>query len=113
MSNPSPPIEIQPPCILLSSQGSHRQEKYLNFEGFLEKSLKIKSALKSTGKLLKALKSPGIILFSVGLSTVGRELNQYKSVVHMLHQKEAQQFCTNFPVLMSPLSQSSISEVEF
>ena len=39
-------------------QGSHRLEKYLNLEGFLEKSLKIKSALKSTGKSLKALKSP-------------------------------------------------------
>ena len=33
----------------------HRLEKYLNLEGFLEKSLKIKSALKSTGKLLKSL----------------------------------------------------------
>ena len=32
-------------------QGLHRLEKYLNIEGFLEKSLKIKSALKSTGKL--------------------------------------------------------------
>ena len=29
-------------------QGSHRLEKYLNLEGFLENSLKIKSALKST-----------------------------------------------------------------
>ena len=36
-------------------QGSHRLEKYLNLEGFLEKSLKIKSALKSTGKSLKSL----------------------------------------------------------
>ena len=36
-------------------QGLHRLEKYLNLEGFLEKSLKIKSALKSTGKLLKSL----------------------------------------------------------
>ena len=35
--------------------GSHRLEKYLNLEGFLEKSLKIKSALKSTGKSLKSL----------------------------------------------------------
>ena len=33
----------------------HRLEKYLNLEGFLEKSLKIKSALKSTGKSLKSL----------------------------------------------------------
>ena len=34
----------------LCLQGSHRLEKYLNLEGFLEKSMKIKSALKSTGK---------------------------------------------------------------
>ena len=30
-------------------------EKYLNIQGFLEKSLKIKSALKSTGKSLQCL----------------------------------------------------------
>ena len=36
-------------------QGSHRLEKYLNLEGFLEKSLKIKSALKSTGKITQKL----------------------------------------------------------
>ena len=35
-------------------QGSHRIEKYLNLEGFPEKSLKIKSALKSTGKSRKS-----------------------------------------------------------
>ena len=35
-------------------QGSHRLEKYLNFEGFLDKSLKIKSAWKSIGKSLKS-----------------------------------------------------------
>ena len=40
---------------VLLDQGSHRPEKYLNLEGFLEKSLKIKSALKSTGKSLKSL----------------------------------------------------------
>ena len=34
-------------------QGSHRLEKYLNLEGFLEKYLKIKSALKSAGKVLE------------------------------------------------------------
>ena len=34
-------------------QGSHRLEKYLNIEGFLEKSLKNKYALKSTGKSFK------------------------------------------------------------
>ena len=41
-------------------QGSHRLEKYLNLECFLEKSLKIKSSLKSTGNSVenhsKALK---------------------------------------------------------
>ena len=36
-------------------QGSHRLEKCLNLEGFLEKSLKIKSVLKSTGRSLKSL----------------------------------------------------------
>ena len=37
------------------NQGSNRLEKYLNLEGFLEKTLKIKFALKSTGKSLKGL----------------------------------------------------------
>ena len=32
----------------LELQGSHRLEKYLNLEGFLEKSLKITNALKSS-----------------------------------------------------------------
>ena len=41
--------------MLIRFQSSHRLEKYLNSEGFLEKSLKIKYALKSTGKLLKSL----------------------------------------------------------
>ena len=36
-------------------QGLHRLEKYLNIEGFLEKSLKIKSALKRTGNIEKSL----------------------------------------------------------
>ena len=36
-------------------QGWYRLEKYLNVEGFPEKSLKIKSALKSTEKSLKSL----------------------------------------------------------
>ena len=40
---------------LFRVQGSHRLEKYLNLEGFLEMSLKIKSALKSTGKSLTSL----------------------------------------------------------
>ena len=34
--------------------------------------------MKSTGKHSKALKSPQILLFSVGLSTVDRDLNNYK-----------------------------------
>ena len=37
------------------SQGLHILEKYLNLEGFLEKSLKNKYALKSSGKSLKCL----------------------------------------------------------
>ena len=56
-------------------------EKYLNLEGFLEKSLKIKSDMKSTGKSLKGLEKSLILLFPVGLSTVDGVLNQYKIVV--------------------------------
>ena len=54
-------IPISALCIWLNTflcariQGLHRLEKYLNLEGFLEKSLKIESALKSTGKSLKSL----------------------------------------------------------
>ena len=46
-------IEIN--LVIQVNRGSHRLEKYLNLEGFLEKSLKIKSALKGTGKSLKSL----------------------------------------------------------
>ena len=46
-------IEVSHPFILL--QGSHRLEKYLHLNGFLEKSLEIKSALKSIGKSFKGL----------------------------------------------------------
>ena len=67
--------------VSLSLQGSHRLEKYLNLEGFLEKSLKIKSALKILENHSKALKSPWILLFSVELYPVDRDLNQYKIVV--------------------------------
>ena len=67
--------------LVLHRQGSHMLEKYLNLEAFLEKSLKFRSALKMTGNYSKALKSPWILLFSVGLSTVDRDLNQYKIVV--------------------------------
>ena len=48
-------VHLLRPKTHLGMQGSHRLEKYLNLEGFLEKSLKIKSALKSTGKSLKSL----------------------------------------------------------
>ena len=56
-----------------------------------------------------ALKSPQI-LFSVGLNTVDRDLNQYKIVVPffgaanvIVVQIKAQQFYTRFLVLISPL----------
>ena len=42
---------------LCMEQGSHRLEKYLNIQDFLEKSLKIKFALKSTWKTLKGLEN--------------------------------------------------------
>ena len=41
--------------VKLYHQGSHRLEKYLNLEGFLEKSLKVDSVLKSTGKITQKL----------------------------------------------------------
>ena len=83
-----------------------RLEKYLNLEGFLEKSLKIKFTLKSTEKSLKCLeKSLNYTIFSVVLNTVYSNLNQYKIVVPL--------YRNNFSVLMSPLTQSSISEVKF
>ena len=56
-------------CKYNEDQGSHRLEKYLDLEGFLEKSLKIKSALKSTGKSLKSLEKSWNSTVSVGLST--------------------------------------------
>ena len=94
------------------------------------KSTRIKRAfLKSPWKLnlpwkvlenhSKALKSPWILLFSVGLSTVDRGLNQYKIVVpifgaaYAAPNKGTTIFLLIFPVLMSPLSQSSNSEEEF
>ena len=36
-------------------QGSHRLEKYLNLEGFLEKSLKIKICLEKYWKITQSL----------------------------------------------------------
>ena len=55
----------------------------MNLEVFLEKSLKIKSALKSTGKSLKSLEKSLNSTISVGLSTVDRELIQYKIEVSL------------------------------
>ena len=92
-------------------QGSHRLEKYLNLEGFHEKTLKTKYALKILENHSKALKSPWILLFSVWLNTVDRDLNQYKIVVPLFGAAFAHQLYTNFLVLISPLFQSSISEV--
>ena len=43
-------VEVSRILIEADFQGSHRLEKYLNLEGFLEKSLKIISALKRTEK---------------------------------------------------------------
>ena len=51
----APCIQVHFRLDFIMQQGSHRLKKYLNLEGFLEKSLKIKSALKGTGKLLKSL----------------------------------------------------------
>ena len=41
--------------LMQALQGLQRLEKYLNIEGFHEKSLKTKSALKSTGESLQGL----------------------------------------------------------
>ena len=57
-------------------QGLHRLEKYLNLEGFL-----VNLPCKVLENHSKALKSPWILLFSVGLNTVDRDLNQFKIVV--------------------------------
>ena len=65
----------------LGDQGSHRLEKYLNLEGFLEKSLKNKSALKITGKSLKCLEKSLILPFTGGFNNVFGDLNQYQIVV--------------------------------
>ena len=69
-------------CVTEALNGEHRLEKYLNLEGFLEKSLKVKSVLKSTGKSLKSLKkSLNDLLFSIDLSTVDIYLNHNKIAV--------------------------------
>ena len=62
----SPKILVTSPFDLLMTcvkQGSHKLEKYMNLEGFLEKSLKIKYALKSTGKGCKGLEKS--LIFSI------------------------------------------------
>ena len=51
-------VELEVLAFVMLNRGSHRLEKYLNLEGFLEKSMKIKFALKSTGKSIKGLESP-------------------------------------------------------
>ena len=66
------------------AQESHRVEKCLNLESFLEMSLKIKSALKSTGKSLKSLEKSLNSTFSIGICIVDRGLNQYKIIVPLL-----------------------------
>ena len=48
-------------------KGSHRLEKYLDLEGFLEKYLNIKSAFKSTGKSINSLEKSLNSIFSVAL----------------------------------------------
>ena len=70
-----------PKARIRGEQGSHRLEKYLILKGFLEKSLKINLPRKVLENHSKALKRPCILLFSVGLSTVDKDLNQHKIVV--------------------------------
>ena len=73
-------------------------------------SLKIKSALKSTGKSLKSREKSLNLLLSVGLSTEDRELNQYKIVDAAYAAPNKGTTILYLSVLISPLSQSSISE---
>ena len=59
------------PLLFLNAySGAHRLEKYLNLEGFLEKSLKNKSAL-NTAKSPKVLENgPRILPFTGGFNSV-------------------------------------------
>ena len=89
----------------------------MNLEGFLEKSLKIKYALKSTGKSCKGLEKSLDSSIFVGINTFVRDLNQNKTVVPVFGAANAAPnkgttILNLFLVLISPLSQSSISEVE-
>ena len=86
--------------------------------GFLEKSLKILSALKNHSK---ALKNPWVLLFPVGTGTVDFDLYHHKMVVPLFGAAYAApnksttilyKF-SNTVILISPLFQLSISEVEF
>ena len=63
------------------SHGSHRLEKYLNLEGFLEKYLKNKSALKSTGKSVKGLEKSLNFTICRRIQQYFGHLNQYQFVV--------------------------------
>ena len=62
-------------------QGSHRLEKYLNIQGYLEKSLKITFTLKSTWKTHRGLEKSLNLPFTGGFNSVFGDLNQYKIVV--------------------------------
>ena len=102
------------PASVCYSIGSHR----LELEGVLEKSLKIKSALKSTGKSFKGLEKLLNSSIFCGLNSVDRDLNQYKIVVPLFGAanaapNKATTIRNHFLVLISPLSRSSISEIEF
>ena len=103
-----------PLLFLIAYSVAHMLEKYLNLEGFLEKSLKNKSALKSTGKSLKVfefynLQEDSTVFWRPkSLSKCGAFLVQ-----HMLHQIKAPPFYTNFLKRISLVMGSSISEVEF
>ena len=60
------------------TQGPHRLEKYLNLKTFLKSPWKLNLPWKVLENHSEALKRPWILLFSVGLSTVDRDLIQYK-----------------------------------
>ena len=67
--------------VAISSQSSHRLEKYLNIQDCLEKSLKIKFALKSTRKTLKVLEKSLNFTIYRKIQQCFWNLNQYKIVV--------------------------------
>ena len=85
---------------------TQRLEKYLNLEGFLEKSLKTKYALKSTGKSLKGLEMSlnssifhrTTLLIEIKISIKLLCLLPYL-VQQILQQIKAQQFYTDKSIL--------------